>query len=447
VRASLTEFSGRVAVTYINEDTVPKLLVAVRSVPARSVILYIWHSEQGAGRVLAADEVASLVAQVSPVPVYGTNDAYIGLGVVGGVARRTDETAARLGEMARQILGGTPAEDIPDENARLVPIIDWRQVRRWGIDASRLPADADIRFRQLTAWESYRAYIVATVVVVAAQCLLIAALLTQRTRRRRAENTLRIREATLRISYERIRQLAGRLINAQEEARADIARDLHDDVCQELVGVSMALNGLMRSTGQTQDAPTQEALTSLQQRALGIIEGVRRLSHELHPATLRLVGLAVALRAHCVEVEKRHDVQVSFQADDDLRDLHADIALCLFRIAQEALRNSAVHGESRRITVSIVNSGDAVELSVSDDGRGFNLEAVRRGGRGLGLVSIEERAHALGGEVQIVSRPQQGTSIRVRIHVGARARSEKDDEDVPVRMLTPQLVPTSTERS
>ena len=263
-------------------------------------------------------------------------------------------------------------------------------------------------------WESYREYIVATVIVMAAQLLLIAGLLAQRTRLRRAENTLRDREATLRDSYERIRQLAGRLINAQEAARADIARDLHDDVCQELVGVSIAVSNLKRSSGNIQDEQTQHELEALHLQTLGMVDGVRRLSHELHPTTLRLVGLAAALGTHCVEVEKRHDVQVSFTTEGDLAGIHPSIALCLFRIAQEALRNGAVHGDARRLAVSLARRRDSIELTVSDDGRGFDLEAVRRDGRGLGLVSIEERTRALGGDVQIVTRPW----IRHR-HTGA----------------------------
>src|SRR5262249_22085033 len=166
---------------------------------------------------------------------------------------------------------------------------------------------------------------------VAAQLLAITGLIVQRERRRRAE-------ALVHASYERIRQLAGRLINAQEAARADIARDLHDGVCQELAGVSIAVGTLKGSTGLIQDAQTQQALSKIQVETLSMFEGIRRLSHDLHPATLRLVGLATALQAHCAEVEKRHGVQVKFKMVGDVADLHPDVAVCFFRIAQESLR-------------------------------------------------------------------------------------------------------------
>ena len=317
-----------------------------------------------------------------------------------------------MAEIALQILGGVPAQRIPVEDAPLVPIFDWRQIRRWGIDPSRLPADSEIRFRTPTVWEAYRPYIIATVVVVAAQLLAIAGLLVQSERRRRAE-------ALVRSSYERIRQLAGRLINAQEAARAGIARDLHDGVCQELAGVSIAVSGLKNSSGQIQDAPAQQALAKIQAETLGMFEGIRRLSHELHPATLRLVGLSTALQAHCTEVAKRHGVAVSFVAEGEFADLDPDVAVGFFRMAQEALRNGIVHGRAGRLSVSLVRSPERMELTVTDDGTGFDLEAVRRNGNGLGLVSIEERAHVLGGEAEITSTPRQGTTVRVRGPAGS----------------------------
>ena len=119
----------------------------MRAIPPRSLLFYIWQSVLVPGHVAYSNEVARLVAEAAPVPVYGSSDFYIGLGVVGGVMRGTRETGIRAAEMALQILDGTRAQSMPVEDARLVPIVDWRQLRRWGIDAARLPPDADIRFR------------------------------------------------------------------------------------------------------------------------------------------------------------------------------------------------------------------------------------------------------------------------------------------------------------
>ena len=413
VRAELREFSERMQVTYLNLETLVQLRNAVKAVPAGSLILYIWHIEDDG---LARDprDVARLVSEAATVPVYGAIDLNVGTGIVGGVVRGTRETGTRMGQMAVQILEGARPRDIPVEDAPLVPMFDGRQLRRWSIDRSRLPPGSIVQFSTPTIWEAYRAYIIGTLIVVAAQLLAIAGLLVQRNRRRRAEETVVLREATIRASYQRIRQLAGRLINAQESVRAGIARDLHDGVCQELSGVSIAVGSLKSSAGSLQDARTQQVLSKIYDEMLGMFEGVRRLTHDLHPATLRLLGLPAAVQAHCAEVERRHAVQVQCRVEGDFDDIHSDVGVCFFRIVQESLRNGVVHGEARRLSVSLSRSDNRVDLAVTDEGRGFDLEAVRRIGGGLGLVSIEERAHVIGGDVQIVTGLGQGTTIHVR---------------------------------
>src|SRR5687768_11064426 len=167
--------------------------------------------------------------------------------------------ATQVGEVMRRILDGVKPEDIPVEAARVSPIFDWRQMQRWGIDPSALPPGADILFREPTAWEFYGFYIIATSVVVLAQLVLIAGLVRQRTRLRRAESRIRGSEASLRTSFERIRDMAGRLINAQEAARANLARDLHDDVSQKLMFVSLGISGLKKAAGSL-DSHTHQKL-------------------------------------------------------------------------------------------------------------------------------------------------------------------------------------------
>jgi signal transduction histidine kinase len=414
VRSTLSEFSQRVQLTYIDESTLAGMVAAVKALPPRSLILYTRYSPVDVRRVVYPDELIAPIARAAAVPVYAGTGLYMGRGVVGGIMQGDEAAGTHIGQITRRILEGTPPDEIPIESPPLVPTFDWRQLKRWGIDPSTLPPGSEILFRTPTTWEAYKWYIVGAIVVVSAQLLLIAALLAQRARRRRAEETILTREASLRTSYERIRQLAGRLINAQEAARATIARDLHDDVCQRLSNVSIAVSGLKTFSGDIQGARAQQAFAELQRDMRATFDCIRRLSHDLHPATLRVLGLAPALNAHCAEVARLHGVQVAFTTGGDLGHLHPDVALCLFRIAQESLRNGIVHGEAPRFDVSLVRSGDEVELTVTDHGRGFDLEAVRRAGTGLGLVSMEERAHAVGANLHIVTALRQGTTIRVR---------------------------------
>src|SRR4029078_7863403 len=129
--------------------------------------------------------------------------------------------------------------------------------------------------------------------------------------------------------------------------------DLHDDLCQELAGLAIGIGDLKDQRGDIQHTIAQDALSALQRRTSGLVEGVRRLSHDLHPTTLRHTGIAAALEGLCIEIEQRYDVQVSFARAVYHTDISPSAALCMFRVAQEALQNAAVHGNARRIAVSI----------------------------------------------------------------------------------------------
>ena len=175
----------------------------------------------------------------------------------------------------------------------------------------------------------------------------------------------------------------------------------------------MAVSGLKNSSGDIQAAGTQQALSETRAGYEWLFDGLRLLSHDLHPATLRVLGLTPALKTHCVEVAKQHGVQVA-SGPRPSRNVHPDVALCFFRIAQESLRNGVVHGGARRLSVSLAGSGKHLDLIVTDDGTGFDVSSVYRGGGGLGLVTMSERARVVGATVDIVSQPARGTTVPVR---------------------------------
>ncbi len=260
----------------------------------------------------------------------------------------------------------------------------------------------------------YSAYIVATIIVVTAQLLLIAGLLKQRGRLRKAEAAMRASEASLRASYERTRLMAGRLINAQEAARADIARDLHDDVCQKLAYVSIGVNSLRSATGDIQDPQTQQVFAELDRDTRSTVEGIRRLSHDLHPATLRLLGLVPALRSHCTEVTKRQGIDVHFTVSEDVGTVPPAVGVCFFRIAQESLRNGVAHGGAKHLSVALDRSNGWLEMVITDDGTGFDVSALKHTVSGLGLIAMEERVRLIDGEVMFVSEIGSGTTVCVR---------------------------------
>jgi signal transduction histidine kinase len=232
--------------------------------------------------------------------------------------------------------------------------------------------------------------------------------------RKRGEQTLRENETVLRASYDRIQDLAGRLITAQEAERSRIASDLHDDVNQQLAGLSIALSNVKRRLQNGGDGTVQEEITRLQQRTIDLADMIRNISHELHPGVLQHVGLAAALNGHCAEVGRQYPIEVTFSAVDVLDGIPQDVALCLYRVAQEALRNIASHAAAHKAQVTLRSTEDVLELVIADDGQGFNLVEARRVG-GLGLISLDERVRLIGGSLAISSEPRQGTEVRVQV--------------------------------
>jgi signal transduction histidine kinase len=210
------------------------------------------------------------------------------------------------------------------------------------------------------------------------------------------------------------RALAGRLIQSQEAERIRIARDLHDGVCQELAALAIDMSNLRQKAGDI-GRNTQEMLQSLQGRTTSVAGSLRLLSHELHPGVMHHIGLVAALRAHCGEVEDQHYIRVKFSAEGESEPASRQVALSLFRIAQEALRNTVRHGRASQAIVSLVRDDVHLTLTVTDDGDGFDVAAVRS--KGLGLVSMEERARLVHAQVFIRSSPGHGTTIEVRVPV------------------------------
>ena len=221
----------------------------------------------------------------------------------------------------------------------------------------------------------------------------------------------------LRQSYEQNHDLGGRLINAQEDERARIARDLHDDLSQQLAGVAIIVSGLKRKVGNPGvESEVEQTFATLQERTAAAATAVRNLSHELHPGVLKHAGLTATLRGHCADIERHHQVTVTFNPGDGLDSLDSDVALCLFRVVQEALTNVLRHARARTICVSVTTTAESVELNVVDDGVGF--VASERTRSGLGLRSIHERVRFMQGSVSVDSRPGEGTKVLVRIPIG-----------------------------
>jgi signal transduction histidine kinase len=165
---------------------------------------------------------------------------------------------------------------------------------------------------------------------------------------------------------------------------------------------------------------------ALHQRTATLAQNVRHLSHDLHPTVLRHAGLVSALTSYCAELERAHGTVLTCSAEGDFTSIPPGVALCLYRIAQEALRNVVAHAGAGRAEVQLFRTGDYAEITVADDGKGFEVARSLEAGKGLGLVSITERVRLAGGTVSIKAEPRKGTSVHVRIPVNALARDDAD---------------------
>jgi signal transduction histidine kinase len=210
-----------------------------------------------------------------------------------------------------------------------------------------------------------------------------------------------------------IKALSGRLINAQEEERARLARELHDDLSQQIAALSIAVGNLKRHIPEEQSGARAEG-DQIHQKLVQVSETVRRMSHELHPAILQYSGLAAALQSYCKEFGALTGVAVSLTIDGKLDNVPSATALSIYRITQESLRNVAKHAQVATAAVEMRHAAGLLSLTISDAGVGMEL-ASAEATAGLGLVSIRERTRLVGGSVQITSKPTQGTTITVRI--------------------------------
>jgi PAS domain S-box-containing protein len=240
------------------------------------------------------------------------------------------------------------------------------------------------------------------------------------TERKNAEDRILASQAALEASRQEIQYLAGRLIEAQEVERARIARDLHDDVSQQLAGISIAFSGLKQRLGEYHvSEELRQELVELQQQTFKLARNVRQLSHDLHPTVLQHLGLVKGLTSYCGELGRAHAVAMMCTAEGDFGAITPDAALCIYRIAQEALRNVIAHAGASRADVKLLQAGDHARITIADDGRGFDTANRVERDRGLGLVSMSERARIIGGTVSIVSGRNQGTRVQATIPMSA----------------------------
>ncbi len=211
-----------------------------------------------------------------------------------------------------------------------------------------------------------------------------------------------------------LQQLSGRLIDAQEQERTRIARELHDDFSQRMALLQMGLEQFEQGNTAGFSSKARKQLHNISEIASEISSNIHDLSHQLHPSKLDTLGLMASVRGLCRELSEQHKLQVQFVHKDIPEPIPKDVTLCLFRIVQEALRNVVKHSGASEAAVELSGRGDRIDLYISDDGVGFETKSAK-GAAGLGLISMRERLRLVGGDIVIESEPLHGTKLHVRV--------------------------------
>ena len=243
-----------------------------------------------------------------------------------------------------------------------VYLFDWREMRRWNLDESRLPPGSTVMFREPTLWEQHKRTVLSALLIIATLGLLTIYLLFKQQQLKKARN-----------AQER---LSAMLINSQEMERSRLAAEIHDDFSQRLATLALGLGTAAQTIPETATEANRR-LQKLSQEASTIGGDLHTLSHRLHSSTLESLGLGPGVKAFCKEFAAQQGIKVDFTADHVPRSVNQDVALCAFRIVQEALRNAKKHGGASSAEVSLQMVDDQIHLIVADQGVGFDSREAK----------------------------------------------------------------------
>ena len=527
-RREFQSFTNRVGFTWLNNLSLEQMLKRVDTLPPHSFIVFGMLVVDAGGVPYDNDEAMKRIHAVANAPIFGYFASQFGHGAVGGRLYRDTEVGVSAARAAVKILCKERPESIPAliyESP--TPVYDWRELHRWNISESRLPAGSNVQFQQPSFWQLYQGRILLVAAICLLQTGLIIGLAISRSKRIRAEKVARESEARFRTvansapvliwmsgvdkrcnffnkpwldftgrtleqelgngwvegvhpedrphcveAYEKAfearqpftlqyrlrrhdgeyrwisdhgvprldthnsfagyigsciditelkeverqqREFKGLLINAHEEERSRLARELHDDITQRLVRLAIDIGAAgLTPTG----LKTEGNRPTVREELVRLTNDVHALSYQLHPSILDYLGLAEALRTEADRFSRREAIAVDLKLDDIPSSLPPVTALGLYRITQEALFNIARHAKATQVQIALKLSTTGLSLAIQDNGIGFDA-ARKRLRPSLGLTGMRERANLVGATIEIESQPGAGTIVRVQLPTAA----------------------------
>jgi PAS domain S-box-containing protein len=308
----------------------------------------------------------------------------------------SERWCADYGVEATQILGRSHYEVFPEVPER------WKEMHRRTLRGETFRSDEDRwEHEGRTTWLRWEILPWKTQTGIVGGILIFAEDITHR---KQMEEALSV--------------MSRKLIAAQEQERARIGRELHDDINQRLAMLAVELEQLQQNPSEV-----HTRLQEVRQQATELSNDVQALSHELHSSKLEYLGVVAGIKSWCNEFTERQKIEIEFTSDVSST-LPSDIGLCLFRVLQEATHNAVKYSGVKRVQVQLLEDSGEIHLMIVDSGKGFDVEAASRG-KGLGLTSMRERVRLVNGTITIESMPMGGTTIHVRVPLASEYQAER----------------------
>jgi len=397
-KKSLRKYESQFEFTYLTDLDMPALLERLKRLPSKTIVYHTSIMEDAAGtHFIDATQAVPMVADAANAPVFAMDDVDVGKGTVGGYVVSWAADGRVAAGMTVRILDGVKPQEIPVVRNNNIYLFDWRALRRWGFKESDLPPGSTVLFKEISVWERAKWILISGLLIILCLSTLVAYLQFSRKQLKQARDAQS--------------QLSGLLINAQEMERRRLASELHDDFSQRLALLALGLENASETLPDSSEA-TKRQLHELLNSASELGADLHTVSHRLHPSALESLGLVLGLKALCQEFTSRQAIKIVFSSKNIPRDVSPNVALCLFRIVQEGLQNLKKYSGASQGQVNLRKEGDKLFLSVSDEGRGFEMMEMRNR-VGLGMRSMGERARLVGGQFEIHSQRGKGTRIDV----------------------------------
>jgi signal transduction histidine kinase len=426
IRGAVGRLGAPLEVEYLMGLPTAELLQRLRALSRDSIVYTPGYFADGSGRVITPRQSVEQMAAVSQAPVYGPYDTFLGTGVVGGAMSPYEDQSKTAAAIVVRLLNGTAPSAIPASSMPNIPIVDWRQLRRWNLDESRLPPDSRVRFREPGLWERYAWQIAAAIAAIAIQALVISGLLIERRRRRTAE--LSVQRQRSELAHVSRLAIAGELTGS-------IAHEINQPLGAILSNADAA--DLILESGGDRRAELRQILADIRRDDLRASEVIRRLRallarHEVERLPFDLndavndvaAVLGTEARHRGVNLEIRPAAAVAVVTGDRIQLQQVLINLVLN--AMDALAEAP--GPARTVRVSVEQTATGFVIEVRDRGQGIAAEQLpklfdsfyttKRKGMGLGLSIARTIVEAHGGRIRAESTPGEGAVFRVELPAG-----------------------------